>query len=240
MSALVTGGASGIGAAVAQRLAARGHRVMVADVDDERGREVARAIGGVFVHADVSSPRDNERAVAAALEASGRLDVVVLNAGVPGRCGFDDFSAEHYRAVLGVNLDGVVHGIRASLAPMRAQTGGSIVVTSSLAGLSPSPDVFYSTAKHAQIGLVRSAAMLLAADGIRVNAVCPGLTDTALIASFRPRLVEAGLALAEPDEVAAAVETVLDGQGTGEAWIVQSGQTPVAVSFPDTAPAAVS
>ncbi|MGH9061593.1 MAG: SDR family oxidoreductase [Acidimicrobiales bacterium] len=89
------------------------------------------------------------------------------------------------------------------------------------------------------MGLVRSAAMLLAEDGIRVNAVCPGLTDTALIASFRPRLVEAGLALAEPDHVAAAVEAVLDGGGTGGAWTVQSGQMPVAVSFPDTAPVTV-
>ncbi|PRY02278.1 SDR family NAD(P)-dependent oxidoreductase [Allonocardiopsis opalescens] len=232
-TALITGGAGGIGAATAVRLAARGHRVAIADIDAARGVELAERIGGLFLPADIASPEDNERTVAAAVAAFGRLDAVVLNAGVAGRCGFHDFSVAAYRETMAIDLDGAVYGMNACLPRLREQGGGSIAVVSSLAGLTPSPDPFYSAAKHALIGLVGSAALLYAADGVRVNAVCPGVTDTPLISAFRAELLGAGILAAEPDEIAACVEAVLESEGTGEAWVVQAGRPGTRVPRPD-------
>lgn len=231
--ALVTGAASGIGEAIAEDLAAQGFRVVVADRDEERGAEVAARVGGRFVPVDVSRRADNERAVASVVEAHGRLDVVVLNAGVPGGCGIDDFTEEAYRATMGANLDGVVFGFHAALPHLRAAGGGSVVVTSSMAGLTASPDPFYAAGKHAVIGLVRSASMLLAADGIRINALCPGLVDTPLVAPFRSALVDAGLALAAPADAATAVRSILTSGRSGEAWVFQHGQEAVPVPDPE-------
>ncbi|MEV0308061.1 SDR family NAD(P)-dependent oxidoreductase [Nonomuraea fuscirosea] len=184
--ALVTGGGGGIGSAVARRLARSGVRVTVADLDAVRSGAVADEIGGLLVRLDVTRPEDNHAAVAETISAYGRLDVAVLNAGVPGSCGRHDFTAERYRATMAVDLDGAVCGLQACLPAFRAQGSGSVVVVSSIAGLSPSPDVFYSAAKHALIGLVRSSALVPAADGIRVNALCPGLVDTPILALVEP------------------------------------------------------
>ncbi|MBF8185792.1 SDR family oxidoreductase [Nonomuraea sp. K274] len=230
--ALITGGGSGIGAATARRLSRGGMRVVVADLDARSGAAVAAETGGLFVRLDVADPGGNHAAVAETISAYGRLDVAMFNAGIPGRCGLHDFTVEGYGETMRTDLDGVVYGIHACLPRFRAQGSGSIIVTSSLAGLTASPDIFYATAKHALIGLVRSAAMLLAGDGIRVNAVCPGLVDTPIIASFRAPLVEAGLRLADPEEVAAAVETILADDRTGLAWVVQADQPPTPAEFP--------
>ncbi|MEV5498387.1 SDR family NAD(P)-dependent oxidoreductase [Nonomuraea fuscirosea] len=233
--ALVTGGGGGIGSAVARRLARSGVRVTVADLDAVRGRAVADEIGGLFVRLDVTRPEDNHAAVAETISAYGRLDVAVLNAGVPGSCGLHDFTAERYRATMAVDLDGAVYGLQACLPTFRAQGSGSVVVVSSIAGLSPSPDVFYSAAKHALIGLVRSAALVLAADGIRVNALCPGLVDTPILAPFRRSLVDAGCRIAPAGLIAEAVEHVLADDRTGQVWVAQAGQTPSLVEPPHIA-----
>ena len=230
---LITGGAGGIGAAVARRCHRRGGRVVIADRDAARGEAVAAEVGGLFVPVDVGEPDDNTRAVNATVEAFGRLDNVVLNAGVPGRCGLGDFTVERYRATLRTNLDGVVYGLHACLPRLRRQRHGSIAVMASIAGLSGSPDVFYATGKHALVGLARSAAPALAADGIRINALCPGLVDTPALAPHRTALRAQGLRLAGPDEVAAAVETVLAWPGTGQVWTVQAGQPPAVVPPPE-------
>ncbi|MFL4494793.1 SDR family NAD(P)-dependent oxidoreductase [Streptomyces sp. VTCC 41912] len=230
--ALITGGASGIGAATARRLAGHGWRVVVADLDTTGGRAVAEECGGLFVATDVASPDDNERAVAYTVEEFGRLDAAVLNAAIACRCGLDDFTPQRYRDTLRTDLDGVVYGLHAVLRRMREQGGGRIVVTGSIAGLTGSPDVFYATAKHALVGLVRSAAPLLEADRIRLNTVCPGLVDTPAVASMRATLLEHGLLLADPDEVAAAIETVLADERTGHAWSVQAGRTAEPIELP--------
>ncbi|MER7986865.1 SDR family oxidoreductase [Streptomyces noursei] len=230
--ALITGGASGIGAATARRLAGHGWRVVVADLDTTGAATVAEECGGRFVATDVASPDDNERAVAYTVEEFGRLDAAVLNAAVAGRCALHDFTPQRYRDTMRTDLDGVVYGLHAALPRMRQQGGGHIVVTSSIAGLTGSPDVFYATAKHALIGLVRSAAPLLEADHIRLNTVCPGLVDTPALASMRATLLAHGLLLADPDEVAAAIETVLADERTGRAWSIQAGRTAEPVEFP--------
>lgn len=222
--ALITGGASGIGAATARRLAGHGWRVGVADVDTERGPAVAEECGGLFVATDVSSAEDDEHAVARLVEEYGRLDAVVLNAAVAGRCGLHDFTGQRYRETMRTDLDGVVYGLHAALPWLRRHGGGHIVVTGSIAGLTGSADVFYATAKHALVGLVRSAAPPLEPDGIRINTVCPGLVDTPALTPMRAALLAHGLLLADPDEVAAAIETVLAQERTGHAWPVQAGR----------------
>ncbi|MFC0434788.1 SDR family NAD(P)-dependent oxidoreductase [Kutzneria buriramensis] len=221
---LVTGGASGIGAAVARRFAQAGAKVVIADVNPA-GADVAGEIGGLFVPTDVASAQDNEAMVAAAVDAFGRLDVVHLNAGTGN--GGVEFDLESYRRIMAVNADGTMYGMRAAV------RGGAraIVVTSSLAGIAPASfDPAYSASKHAVIGLVRSFAAAL--PDVTVNAVCPGFVDTPMVAAFRERLVEHGLAVAAPDEVAAAVEAIVRGGETGGVWAVQGGQAPELVTFP--------
>ncbi|GGU61015.1 dehydrogenase [Streptomyces albospinus] len=200
---LVTGGAQGIGAAVVRRFAEAGDHVVIADTDGDRGAELAGATGSLFLRTDVARPDDNRDAVAAAVERFGGLDVVCLNAGVPGGISLgDDFDPERYRQAMSVNLDGVVYGANAALPHLRAQGGGAIVITSSLAGLAPSPDMYYSAAKHALIGLTRSLALHTHPDNITVNAVCPGFVDTRLVVSHRDAVAALGLAVAHPDRVA--------------------------------------
>lgn len=232
MIALVTGGATGIGAATVRRLAARGDRVAILDLDAERGESLARECDAIFLGTDVASLPANEQAVAEVVERYGRLDAAILNAGIAGRCGLDDFSEAGYRATLGTNLDGVVYGLRACLPHLR-RTAGSVVVTASIAGLTGSPDLFYAASKAAVIGLVRSAATPLAADGVTINAVCPGLVDTDIVAAYRDQLAAHGLALATPDEVAAGILAVLGSGRSGLAWVVQAGRPPAPVEHVD-------
>lgn len=231
---VVTGGASGIGAAVARQYAAAGARVVVGDVDEKAGAALAAEVGGLFVQADVSRAAENEALVAAAVDAFGGLDVVFLNAGVGNAGGAgDDFDYERYRRILAVNVDGTMFGVRAALPALIARGGGAIVVTSSLAGVSPATfDPVYSASKHAIVGLVRSLAPAWADAGITINALCPGFVDTPMIAGAQEVLREHGLAVASAAEVAEAVQSIVDGGGTGDAWIVQGGQSPVLVEFP--------
>ncbi len=222
--ALVTGGASGIGAGVCRRLAADGARVVVCDIDLAGAAAVAGEIGGRAVRCDVSVLADNEAAVAAAVDAFGGLDVVVLNAGVDSGFTLDRFDEAAYRRAMGVNLDGVVFGLVAALPELRARGGGRVVVLASLAGLAPVPlDPIYAANKAAVVNLVRSIGPALASQGISVNAVCPGFTDTAIVDPVRGFLESMQVPLMAVDEVVAAIATVLGSESSGEAWMVQYG-----------------
>jgi NAD(P)-dependent dehydrogenase (short-subunit alcohol dehydrogenase family) len=222
--ALVTGGASGFGAAVARRLHQRGWSVVVADVDG-RGEAVADEVGGVFVETDVRDPAASTAAVGVAVETYGGLDLAFLNAGVSSQMGVgDDFDVDRYRHVMGVNLDGVVFGAVAALPALEAR-GGQIVATSSLAGLVPvAMDPLYAANKHAVVGLVRSLGQAYAGRGVRVNALCPGFADTPLIAGGKELLREAGFPIIPVEDVVAAFERIVDSDGTGECWFVQAGR----------------
>src|SRR4029453_7374639 len=151
--ALITGGAGGIGAAVARRLTARGWSVVVADLDADRGEGVAAEVGGGFVHCDVRDLDANRAAVAATVERLGGLDLAFLNAGIPtGTMLGDDFDVDLYRRAMAVNLDGVVYGVVAALPALRERGGGDIVATASLAGLTGVPvDPVYAANKHAVV-----------------------------------------------------------------------------------------
>lgn len=231
---LVTGGARGIGAALVREFASAGDHVLIVDTAVAEGTALAEATGGTFHRADVTSLADCEAAVAEAVRRFGGLDVVCLNAGVPGGTSIGaNFDPDRYRLGIQVNLDGVVYGVNAALPALRAGGGGAIVVTSSLAGVAPAADLYYAAAKHALVGLVRSLAMLVAPDHITVNAICPGLIDTRLVAPFRDAVTGAGLAIAEPEQVAVAVRTILALGGTGQAWQVQAGQPLAPIDFPE-------
>jgi NAD(P)-dependent dehydrogenase (short-subunit alcohol dehydrogenase family) len=224
---LVTGGANGIGAATAQRLAERGARVVVADVD-EREADVAAKACGRFVRCDVADPADSEAAVAAAVGAFGRLDVAFLNAGVATigvEVGGPAWDLAAYRRAFGVNVDGIFFGVNAALPALRESGGGALVLTASLAGLTAVPaDPIYAATKHAVVGLARSLGPALAADHVAVNALCPGFADTAITGPVRHLIEAAGVPLLAAGDVADAVLAILASDQTGQAWYVQPGR----------------
>ncbi len=211
MKAIVTGGASGLGAAIVSRLTAEGYEVAVLDLT---------------TGFDVTDP-DRWQAV-------GPVDVACLNAGVLGG-GTDPASIafESYRSTMAVNVDGVFLGIRRLARVM--PPGGRIVATASLAGLTAMPsDPVYTASKHAVVGLVRSVAPTLAARGISINAVCPGIADTPMLTgAARTAIEEAAFPLVTATEVADAVWFALGSGETGHAWAVQPGRDPVDFRFPN-------
>ena len=238
--AVVTGGASGLGRATALALAEAGSVVVVADVDEEGGREVAERVGGHFVRTDVSDLEANRAMVRFAVEEAGGLDLLHLNAGVTSGIGLGpEFDLERYRTVMGINLDGVVFGTVAALPVMRrahaeggSRGGGSIVATASLAGLTGTPyDPLYSANKHAVVGLARSLGPALEAEGIRFNAVCPGFAESQIIAPIREALVDSGLPIIPAERVAETVLTLFAGDMSGECWFVQAGRPAAPFGF---------
>lgn len=220
-TALITGGAGGIGAALARRLAERGATVVIADLDPA-GQRLAQSLGGTFITTDVTRSADNRAAVSATVERFGRLDLAILNAGIGERGSFlDDFDLDHYRQLVAVNLDGVVFGMQAALGQFTEQGSGAILATSSLAGIVESPiNPLYAATKHAVVGLVRSIAPSLIDRGITVNVLCPTFVDTPILQGFAPQMRAAGLAVLEPERVADVAEVVLASGATGKAWPV--------------------
>lgn len=216
--ALVTGAGSGIGRASALAFAAAGHRVAVADFDPDGGRrtvELVTAAGGeaCFLEADISDAEAVSRMVAATVERWGRLDCAHNNVGTGPELGADvtATSEEMWDRVIGVNLKGAWLCIRAEIPAMLAGGGGAIVNTGSALSQVAVPDnAAYVAAKHGLLGLTRAAALDTAKQGIRVNAVLPGLVETPMGRQADAEIIEKLLEaqptgrLARPEEVAAA------------------------------------
>jgi meso-butanediol dehydrogenase/(S,S)-butanediol dehydrogenase/diacetyl reductase len=178
--AIVTGAASGIGAATARLLAKGGARVVVADIADT-GAAVADETGGRFHRVDVSVEGEVGALVADTLAAEGRLDILVNNAGIGALGEVPDLPSETWRQVFAVDLDAVFWACRAAIPAIRAAGSGAIVNVASISGLAADHGfAAYNAAKAGLINLSRTMAIDHAKDGIRVNVVCPGLVDTPL------------------------------------------------------------
>lgn len=187
-TALVTGGATGIGHAAALLFAHEGARVFVADIDErgaEKTADAIRAAGGEAAHrrVDVANETDVAAMIAEASEVLGRLDCAFNNAGITGApAPVHATDAADWARTLDVNLGGVFFCMKHELPIMHAQGGGAIVNTASGAGVVATPGLSaYCASKHAILGLTKTAAVENARTGVRINAVCPGSTDTPML-----------------------------------------------------------
>jgi 2-hydroxycyclohexanecarboxyl-CoA dehydrogenase len=218
-TALVTGGASGIGAATASRLAAEGARVAIGDIDGEGARALAAELGGVACEMDVTDAASVRSAVAAISEALGEIDVLVNNAGTDRFSFFVNSDEELWDYVLAVNLRGVLAVTHAVLPAMQERRGGVIVNVASEAGrVGSQGSAVYSAAKAGVIGFTKAIAREAGRYRVRCNAVAPGPIETPLLNSAPQQLGELGERLkqgmvnatimrraGEPDEVAATI-----------------------------------
>jgi meso-butanediol dehydrogenase/(S,S)-butanediol dehydrogenase/diacetyl reductase len=236
---LITGAASGIGAAAARRFASEGARLMLGDVNEAGGAAVARELGAgaAFQRVDV---RDRQQVAAltdAAVERYGRLDVVFNNAGIGSYGKADELDPEVWQDVIAVDLHSVFYGCRAAIPHLRRAGGGAIVNTASISGLHGDYGLgAYNAAKGGVVNYTRTLAIDHASEKIRVNAVCPGPIDTALtgplmadakmVAEYR-RLVPMGR-VGLPEEVASAVAFLASADAsyiTGAMLVVDGGVT---------------
>jgi NAD(P)-dependent dehydrogenase (short-subunit alcohol dehydrogenase family) len=220
-AALVTGAGSGIGRACALALAREGARVVVSDVNDAGGEATAREIReadgeAIYVHADVAHESDVQALVGRTLSHFGALDCAVNNAGVTGSAGpLHETSLEDFRRVVDVNLTGVFLCMKHELEAMLPRGGGAIVNVASGSGIIATPGMgAYCSTKHAVLGLTKTAAVENARTDVRVNAVCPGVTDTPLLReniAGSPQMERLILGstpsgrMARPEEIAEAV-----------------------------------
>jgi NAD(P)-dependent dehydrogenase (short-subunit alcohol dehydrogenase family) len=239
-TAIVTGASSGIGREAAERFGEEGANVVVADVAVDDGRETVDRIesaGGTatFVETDVSDAEDVEAMVQAAVDTYGSLDVAHNNAGIEGG---DERLAEVAEAdwdqLIDINLKGVWLCMKYELKEM-AGSGGAIVNTSSIAGLAAAGGPQYVASKHGVVGLTRIAATQYAQEGVRVNAVCPGVIDTPMVdraSAERPEELEQFVQMqplgrkGTPEEVANAVVWLASEEAsfvTGNAYPVDGG-----------------
>jgi 3-oxoacyl-[acyl-carrier protein] reductase len=186
-TALVTGGAKGIGAATAARLATEGAQVVVADFDEAAATETAERIGGRAVRCDVTSRADVEAAVAAAAE-SGRLDVLVTCAGIIRDNLIHKMTDDDWEAVIATHLRGTFLAAQAAQAVMTQQGGGSMVLVSSVSALGNRGQANYSAAKAGLQGLTKTLAIELGRFGVRANCVAPGFIATAMTQQTAERI----------------------------------------------------
>ena len=206
--AVITGGASGIGEATVRLFTEEGACVLIADIQDEKGRRLGDELGESteYLHADVSREVDVKAAVGRALERFGRLDCMFNNAGIAGPTGpIEKVTVEGFDEAVGVLLRGVFLGIKHAAQVMKRQGSGSIINTSSVAGIRTGyGNHVYSAAKAAVIQLTRSVAMELGESGVRVNCICPGFIATPLIGRAR------GLSQQEADKMVGEIEAAFE------------------------------
>ena len=211
--AVITGGAQGLGYAIAQHFIAEGARVVLGDLSIDATRAAAEALGGSDVAravvCDVTSASDVDRLVAAAVEQFGSVDVMVNNAGITRDATLRKMTEQQFDDVISVHLKGTWNGTRSAAAIMREQGSGAIINMSSISGkVGLVGQTNYSAAKAGIVGLTKAAAKELAHLGVRVNAIAPGLIRSAMTEAMPQRIWDAKLAevpmgrAGEPAEVA--------------------------------------
>ena len=215
--AVITGGASGIGAATARLMAREGARVVIGDLADASGEALVRELGpdrAAYMNCDVAQELDVNALIAEAMRRFGRIDVLFNNAGVTGMGSTTDTDPALWRRVIEVDLFSVYYSCRAAIPHMIQSGGGAIVNNASISGMHGDFGMCsYNASKGAVINYTRSLALDCAGSGIRVNAICPGVTDTPMVAGVAqiPGLLDAFLApvpmqrLGRPDEIAEVV-----------------------------------
>jgi NAD(P)-dependent dehydrogenase (short-subunit alcohol dehydrogenase family) len=217
-AAVVTGGASGVGAAIARRLAAEGAHVLIVDRDVAGGTAVADELGSVFRRGDVTVEADVSGAIAECVERFGTLDVLCNNAGMQLIAPLHETTNKEWDLVNAINVRATFWGCKYGVIAMRGHGGGSIVNTASISSFMGDPLLpAYTATKAAIAGLTRAVGVAYAADGIRCNCVCPGDTDTPMIQEYfdaqgDPVAARDAVAacfpggrIADPEEVANAV-----------------------------------
>ncbi|WP_234787281.1 3-oxoacyl-ACP reductase FabG [Mycolicibacter sinensis] len=212
-TAVITGGAQGLGLAIAQRFIAEGARVVIGDVNLAATEEAAAQLGGSevarAVRCDVTSSSEVDALVAAAVETFGALDIMVNNAGITRDATMRKMTEEQFDQVISVHLKGTWNGLRAAAAIMREQKRGAIVNMSSISGkVGMVGQTNYSAAKAGIVGMTKAASKELAYLGVRVNAIQPGLIRSAMTEAMPQRIWDSKVAevplgrAGEPDEVA--------------------------------------
>lgn len=238
---IVTGAGSGIGRSAALRFAEEGSSVVAADVDVEGGEETvneikSRGSEAIFVETDVSDWKDVQTMVETAVEEYGGLDYAFNNAGIEGETEVaSDQPLENWDQVIGVNLKGVFLGMKAQLPAMLESGGGAIVNNASIAGVVGFPEMTpYVASKHGVLGLTKTAALEYSQQGVRVNAICPGVIDTPMLerSSEASGTVDQAIAatpigrLGEPEEIGDVAVWLCSEDAsfvTGETMVVDGG-----------------